>query len=76
MISLRARYNERGDFLMSTTPPWDEAAAPSSADMVFPHIVGGGGYSTEFIVFGTVPGRVSEGNMSLLSKDGLPLKVD
>jgi hypothetical protein len=76
LVSLRGRYNERREFLMSTTPPWDESTVPSSLEMVFPHIVGGGGYSTQFVVFGTAPGQVSAGNLSLRSKDGVPLTVD
>jgi len=52
MIGLRSRYNERGDFLITTTPPRNEDVVSPGADVVFPHIVGGGGYTTQVIVFG------------------------
>jgi len=64
---LRGRYNERGDFLTTTTPPWNEATAPSNAETVFPHIVDGGGYSTQLILLGpSVAGK-----LWFLSKDGV-----
>ena len=47
----RTRYNERGDFLITTTPAINEATAPSSAALVFPHIVNISGYTMEFILF-------------------------
>lgn len=62
---IRGRTNERSDFLVTTTPPLDEAApAPSTA--VFPHIVNGGGYSTELILLGTL----GAGRLWLRSQDG------
>src|SRR5207244_11189209 len=44
MIGLRGRYNERGDFLITTTPPRNEDIVSAGTDVVFPHIVSGGGY--------------------------------
>jgi hypothetical protein len=52
VAALRGRYNERGDFLMTTTPPFDEGAVPST-DLVFPHIVSGLGFTTQVVVFGS-----------------------
>jgi hypothetical protein len=40
VVGLRLRYNERGDFLMTTTPPSREGSAPTSAELLFPHFVG------------------------------------
>jgi hypothetical protein len=51
VIGVRGRYNERGDFLVTTTPPLNENA-PLQRDLVFPHIVMGGGYSTQLVVYG------------------------
>jgi len=51
LTGLRGRYNERLDFLITTAPPSFEAAVPSSAELFFPHIVDGGGYTTQFNVF-------------------------
>jgi hypothetical protein len=55
---LRTRVNERGDFLITTTPPVPDSA-PTAADLVFPHFAEGGGYSMQFIVFG----RTSSGTI-------------
>jgi hypothetical protein len=47
-LTLRSLNNERNDFLMTTFPLADVSqAAPSP--IVFPHIVTGGGYITQFI---------------------------
>src|SRR5262249_55447470 len=51
VMSLRSRYNERGDLLITPLPPLP-ANAIDLNDQFFPYFVDGGGYSTEFIVFG------------------------
>jgi hypothetical protein len=64
---LRGRYNERGDFLITTTPPWNEAGSLPNSELVFPHIVNGGGYSTQLILLGPSV----NGELWFLSKDGI-----
>jgi len=49
---VRGRYNERGDFLITTTAPRDEGQVLSDSEILFPHIVSGDMYYTEFIIFG------------------------
>jgi len=49
---LRTRYNERGDFLLTTTPPSDDTVSQPSTLLVFPQVVSGGGYTTQIIVYG------------------------
>jgi len=51
VIGLRARYNERGDFLISTSQPVDELTPPSNAPLFFPHFGDSEGYTTQFILF-------------------------
>jgi hypothetical protein len=51
-VGLRGRYNERQDFLITTTPPWNEASPATNTEGFFPHIVRGGGYSTQLILLG------------------------
>ena len=51
LVGLRARTNERGDFLITTTPPSNEADPPSTEDMFFPHFADAGGWTTQFILF-------------------------
>ncbi len=70
VVGLRGRYNERGDFLITTTPPSNEAIAASSAELSFPHLVNGGGYTTQFVLFSGAAGQTSSGNLRFLKQDG------
>jgi hypothetical protein len=75
VVGLRGRYNERGDFLITTTPPSNEASAASSAEQLFPHLVNGGGYTTQFILFSGSAGQVSNGNLKFFKPDGTALNL-
>ena len=74
-IGLRTRYNERGDFLISTTPAMGDNASTDAEELVFPQVVSGGGYTTEFILMNS--SGTSEGTLTLKSQTGteLPLFV-
>ena len=74
-IGLRERYNERNDFLISTTPAIAANAAASTIGSVFPQVVIGGGYTTELILINS--GASSGGTMVLMSQTGaaLPLQL-
>ena len=53
VVGLRGRYNERGDFLLSTTPPSPSDPEDNPQDEAFiPQILDGGGYSTQIVIFG------------------------
>jgi hypothetical protein len=68
VTSIRGRTNERGDFLITTTVPVDESAPVTSSELLFPHFADGGGYSTQFILFG----RGTSGTMYFFSQSGQP----
>ena len=51
VVGLRGRYNERTDFLITTTPPSNEADTASTSEFLFPHLVDSGGYTTQFVLF-------------------------
>jgi len=51
VVGLRGRYNERGEFLMSTAQPVDENASSTSSELFFPHFVQSGGFTTQFVLF-------------------------
>jgi hypothetical protein len=68
VLGLRGRTNERGDFLITTIPAMDENES-SPAKIVFPHIVNGDGYTTEFVTFGGGPAR-------LFSQPGAPWSLN
>ena len=76
-VGLRARYNERSDFLITTTPPVNESNPPSSAEYDFPHIVNGGGYTTQFIIFSGATGQSGTGSLKFFAQDGtvMPLTL-
>jgi hypothetical protein len=70
VTGIRARINERNDFLFAATPASDENAAAYSGTLVFTHVVYGGDYSTEIILFGDTSGT-SGGTMIHRSHDGV-----
>jgi hypothetical protein len=65
---IRGRTNERGDFLITTTPAVDEAISTASSELLFPHFADGGGYNTQFILFG----RSTTGTSYFFSRAGQP----
>lgn len=75
VVGLRGRYNERNDFLITTTPPSNEAMPASSVEQVFPRLVNGGGYTTQFILFSGTAGQASSGNLDYLDAAGLGLSL-
>jgi len=48
VIGLRGRYNERGDFLMTSLPVLP-VTLPGTGEKIIPQIVDGGGYTTQFV---------------------------
>jgi hypothetical protein len=76
VTGLRARNNERRDFLISTVPVVQETTQGSAAELDFPHIVDGAGYTTQFILLNAVSGQTSNGTMSLRTVGGRPLDLN
>jgi hypothetical protein len=78
VTALRGRYNERSDFLITTTPPVSESTPPSGSEMLFPELVDGGGYTTQFVVLSGVPGLSLSGTLRAFTQTGgnlaLPLR--
>jgi hypothetical protein len=74
-FGLRGRYNERSDFLITTTPPINEASPQSSAEFDFPHFVNGGGYTTQFILFSGASGQSGTGQLNFFAQDGTAMAL-
>jgi len=74
VLGLRGRWNERGDFIFTTTPATDESR-PVPSTVAFPHIVDGGGYSTQFIMYSGIPSQPTSGNLQLFSQSGASLNI-
>jgi hypothetical protein len=74
VVGLRGRYNQRGDFLITTTSPVDEASAPGSDELFFAHLAAGAGYSTQFILF-SGNGASTSGSIQFFDQSGRPLTL-
>jgi hypothetical protein len=68
VTGLRGRTNERGEFLITTTAAFDESAVVASSELLFPQFADGGGYSTQFVLFG----RSTSGTIYFFSQSGQP----
>src|SRR6185295_2946025 len=78
VVGLRGRYNERGEFLITTTPPVSETAPTNLiSSYVFPEVANGGGYSTQFLLFGRSAGQPTNARIVFANYDGtLPLNLN
>jgi len=70
VVGLRTRVNERGDFLITTTPVSNENSSSTAAQMFFPQVADGGGYTTQFVLFSGNAGQASAGILKLVKQDG------
>ena len=75
IVGLWARYNERNDLLITTTPPSNERLAPTVSGVFFPHFADAGGYSTQFILFSGEPGESTSGTLQFVSQTGAPMNL-
>ena len=74
VLGIRGRSNERGDFLFTTTPATNENS-PTPSQIVFPHIVAGGGYTTQFITFSGTPAEPTSGSLRMFTQSGNALNI-
>jgi virginiamycin B lyase len=72
VMGLRGRYNERGDFLITSTSPAEEINAAAN---LFPHIIDGGGYSTQIVLFRALPVQAPAGSLQFYTQAGQPLEL-
>ena len=75
VVGLRGRYNERGDFLITTTQPNNESTAASSTELFFPHFADGGGYTTQFILYNGSTDQSSSGSLRFFNQTGQTLSL-
>jgi hypothetical protein len=74
VIGIRGRYNERADFLITTTQPTDESRAPAGPQF-FPHFADGGGYTTQFVLFNGGADQASSGSLRFFGQSGQPINL-
>jgi len=75
VITLRSRTNERGDFLLTTTPPVNEHSTATAFEAFFPHLVDGGGWSTQAVLFSGIAGQSANGLLRFFGVDGQPFDI-
>ena len=76
VTGLAGSFNERGDFLLTTTPAADETSPPSTKEVVFPQSVEGGGYTTQLILVNAAPGQDPSGRVRFFSSAGAPMDLN
>ena len=75
VVGLRGRTNERNDFLITTTPPSPIFQAAAPVTQILPHLVDGGGYTTQIIVIGNGAGDFT-GTLRFFTRTGLQLPLN
>jgi hypothetical protein len=75
VANLRIRFNARGDVLTTTTPVSNEASPSTTSELLFPHVVDGVGFSTEFVLFSGILGQIGTGNIQLTGQNGQVLTL-
>jgi hypothetical protein len=68
MAGFRCRYNERYQFMAVVTGPFPDLGA--AASVIFPHLVDGGGYATQFVLIHGASGAGSSGSLRYLNQSG------
>jgi hypothetical protein len=53
----------------------DESGRPVNAEIFFPQVADGGGYTTEFVLFSGSAGQATLGTLRFFSRDGKPLTL-
>jgi hypothetical protein len=74
VTAIRARLNERRDFLFAGTPPVDETSTGST--VYIPHLASGGGYSTQLVFVESSLTAPSNGMLRFFDTRGQPLALD
>ena len=74
VVGLRKRTNERNELLITTTPPVAENAS-SLPELVFPHFADGGGFTTQFIMFGAGSSTAVHGSLRFFSRTGQAMQL-
>ena len=75
VVSLKLRYNERGDLVVVTTPPGTSESLPQYNKPLFPYFADGGGFTTQFVLFSPTPGQDFSGSLSFVDSAGNPIPL-
>ena len=72
---VRTRVNERGNFLVASTPPDNIAEVSSSLESFFPVFAIGGAAETEFVLMNSQGTRSESGTMFFVTPNGNPFSI-
>jgi hypothetical protein len=75
VVGQRIRYNERGQFLMTTIPPSNEMLQAGAAEVDFPEIATGGGWTTQINLFSGVMNQATSGTLTFVQPGGTPFNI-
>jgi hypothetical protein len=75
VVGLRARQNERQQYVLSAIPAVQEDRQPLSQERFFPYWMNGGGFDTQIVLFSGRSGQSASGTFSLIRADGIPLDL-
>jgi hypothetical protein len=75
VTGIRGRYNERGDFLFTTTQATDESRPAANTELFFPYFANGAGYTTQFILFNGSADQSSSGSLRFVAQSGQPVSL-
>ena len=73
VTGFRTRSNERGDFLMTTVPVTTELIPAPIGELVFPHVVNLGGFTSQFVLFSGTLSQPGLGTVRFFTQNGQPL---
>jgi sugar lactone lactonase YvrE len=74
VLSLRGVTNQRGQYLVTTTPVADLTQSPNVSPVYFPQFVDGGGYTTSLILMNTSE-SIETGTIQIMDNNGNPYIV-
>jgi len=71
----RTRSNERGDFLITAIPVTNELVPAPPTELVFPQVVGLGGFTSQFVLFSGTLSQSGLGTVRFFTQNGQPLTL-
>ena len=74
LFGMRGRVSESAQFVGTTTGPLKEHPGKGTT-VIFPHILDGGGYATQLLLFGDPNGSGSAGVLGFANENGNPIPL-
>jgi hypothetical protein len=74
LFGMRGRVSESAQFVGTTTGPLKEHPGKGTT-VIFPHILDGGGYATQILLFSDPNGTASAGTLSFANENGNPIPL-